>query len=343
MIADYKFVVKNVRNGHSKARYYFRRKGFPRTRLPGAPGSPEFIDAYNACLKLEKGRALPATKHCKAGSFGALVEEYTGSAEFKGLAVSTRKEAGYVLDALAKAYGEHSVKALERRHVALWRDKMQAKPGAANKMLRVLKVLMSFAVDRSYRKDNPVSRIKMMKLGSFRAWTAEEMTAFERTWVLGSMQRTGYALALYTGQRRADLVRLTYSSINANVIALVQQKTGAKLQIPIHPELRKALPAIYPNDDTPILAKKAKKALSPIYFGHLMAKAIADAGLPDDCVLHGLRKSAAVALIDAGCTPHQASAITGHASIRMLEEYAKDRDQAKLGRDAMEKWEKVKR
>lgn len=28
---------------------------------------------------------------------------------------------------------------------------------------------------------------------------------------------------------------------------------------------------------------------------------------------------------------------------RMLEEYARDRDQAKLGRDAMEKWERVKR
>lgn len=343
MIADYKFVVKNVRNGHSKARYYFRRKGFPRTRLPGAPGSPEFIDAYNACLKLEKGRALPATKHCKAGSFGALVEEYTGSAEFKGLAASTRKEAGYVLDALAKAYGEHSVKALERRHVALWRDKMQAKPGAANKMLRVLKVLMSFAVDRSYRKDNPVSRIKMMKLGSFRAWDATELSLFERKWPLGTLERTGFALALYTGQRRGDLVRLSYASIAGGILRLTQSKTGKSLSIPIHPELRKALPAIYPNDDTPILAKHARKPLNPVYFGHLMAAAIEAAGLPDECVLHGLRKSAAVALIEAGCTPHQAAAVTGHASIRMLEEYARDRDQAKLGRDAMEKWEKVKR
>lgn len=343
MLENYPYVVKNVRNGHSKPRYYFRRKGFPRTRLPGAPGSPEFIDAYNACLKLEKPSAAPATKRYKDGSIGALVAEYEASTDFTELAILTQREARYVLKDLERGFGDQPVIAITRRHVALWRDKMQAKPGAANKMLRVLKVLMSFAVDRSYRKDNPVSRIKMMKLGSFRAWKESELLAFADCWSLGSLERLGFALALYTGQRRADLVKLTFTSIEGNAISLTQSKTGKRLTIPIHPELRKALPAIYPNDDTPILAKRRGRCLSPVYFGHLMARAIEAAGLQSDCVLHGLRKSAAVALIEAGCTPHQAAAVTGHASIRMLEEYARDRDQAKLGRDAMEKWEKVKR
>jgi integrase len=66
------------------------------------------------------------------------------------------------------------------------------------------------------------------------------------------------------------------------------------------------------------------------------------AGLSDECVLHGLRTSAASALIDAGCTPHQAAAITGHQTMRMLEEYAKRRDQVKLGKAAMLKWRKAK-
>jgi hypothetical protein len=74
-----------------------------------------------------------------------------------------------------------------------------------------------------------------------------------------------------------------------------------------------------------------------------MAEAIAAAGLPDECVLHGLRKSAVSAPIDAGCTPHQAVAITGHQTMRMLEEYAKRRDQVKLGKAAMLKWRKAKR
>jgi len=44
-----------------------------------------------------------------------------------------------------------------------------------------------------------------------------------------------------------------------------------------------------------------------------------------------LRESVAATLVDAGCTPHQAAAITGPQAIRMLEDYAKQRDQLKLG------------
>jgi integrase len=60
-------------------------------------------------------------------------------------------------------------------------------------------------------------------------------------------------------------------------------------------------------------------------------------------VLHGLRKTAACALIDIGCTPHQVASITGHKSTRMIEEYVRDRDRARLGKAAMTKWGKSKR
>ena len=38
--------------------------------------------------------------------------------------------------------------------------------------------------------------------------------------------------------------------------------------------------------------------------GEYFAKAIDDAGLPDDCVLHGLRKNSAKALAEVNCSPH---------------------------------------
>lgn len=332
------------RNG--SLRYFFRRKGFPRVRLPGKPGSPEFQAAWAAAMAWTPPVTVPATRPDGAikGTLAALIEEYQRSAHYnKRLAVLTRREMGYVLKKLLATNGDVPVAGLEPGHIYGWQDDLQDKPGAANKFIRTVKTLMKFAVQRGYRNTNPAVGIGLLKVGSFRAWTQKEMAAFESKWTIGVLERTGYALALYTGQRRADLVTLTFSNIVGNSFRLRQQKTGKELEIPIHPELRKALPAIYPNDDTPILARKARRPLNPIYFGHLMASAIASAGLPDDCVLHGLRKSAAVALIDAGCTPHQAAAVTGHASMRMLEEYVKGRDQAKLGRDAMGLWEKVKR
>jgi integrase len=330
--------VQAYTDRHGRRRYYFRRKGWPRARLPGIPGSEEFMTAYQEAMN-RPARVAPS-KVAARGSFAALCNEYERSAEFSGLAKLTQREMRYVIRKLEAAYGEKPVALLERRHVLQWRDALKDKPGAANKMIRIVKVLMAFAIDRGYRDDSPALGIKLMKAGSWRAWSHEEMRAFEEKWPLGSLERTGYALALYTGQRRADLVKLAFKSIAGNAFRLTQEKTGTVLEIPIHPELKPVLAAVHPRHEAGILTTVYGEALNPIYFGHRMAEAIAEAALPDDCVLHGLRKSAASALIDAGCTPHQAAAITGHQTMRMLEEYAKHRDQVKLGKAAMLKWKR---
>lgn len=322
--------------GQDKWRYYFRRKGSPRIALPGRPGSPAFVTAYNEALA-GKARVEPS-KTIDSGSFAALCKEYENSAEFARLGDLTRREMGYVLHKLEAAHGAKTVKNLQRRHILRWRDEIKDKPGAANKMIRVVKAIMGFAQERDYRPDNPSQGVKMLKIGEWRPWTPSEQQQFEAFWPLGSLQRTGFALALYSGQRRADLTYMRFANIAGDVIRLKQSKTGAELSIPVHPNLAAALAAVHPRHSAGILTLKSGKAMNPIYFGHLMADAIGKAGLPDDCVLHGLRKCAAVALIDAGCTPHQAAAITGHQTIRMLEHYAKKRDQVKLGRDAMVKW-----
>jgi len=322
---------------HGRRRYYYRRKGFARAPLPGLPGSPEFRAAYAAA---EKGVPLEPPKPIQAGTFGALCLEYYGSNNFRRLAESTRRENGYVLRKLEAHLRAHPVADLERVDILRWLDEMT--PGAANKMVRVVKVLMTFAQDRNYRKDNPARGIKLIKGGEYRAWTSQEIDAFKTRWPLGSLERSGFALALYTGQRRADVARMSWAMVAGDSLKITQGKTGSVLTLPIHPELKRALKAVAPRREAAILAKKGK-ALNPIYFGHMMAKAIDAAGLPRECVLHGLRKAAAVALIDAGCTELQAAAITGHTSARMLETYAKGRDQVKLGKAAMLKWKRAKR
>lgn len=323
---------------HGKMRYYFRRKSV-RVALPGSPGTAEFIAAYNVALEGTK-RAAPSETFYP-GAFKALCHEYEHSAEFSQLAKSTQRETRYVLNALVEKHGDNPLAKFERRHIRILRDSMKDKPGAANKMLRVLKVLLGFAVEREYIERSPATRIKMLKGGEHRAWTESEKQGFENYWPLGSLPRLGYALALYTGQRRADIAALTWAQIAGGALKLQQQKTSAVLVIPLHPELKTALASVHPRAET-ILAKRGR-ALSPIYFGHLMAKAIEAAGLDRKCVLHGLRKSAAVALIDAGCTPHQVAAITGHKTQNMIELYAKMRNQQKLGKDAMAKWKRAKR
>ena len=55
------------------------------------------------------------------------------------------------------------------------------------------------------------------------------------------------------------------------------------------------------------------------------------------CSFHGLRKAASVRLAEAGCTPHEIAAITGHASLKEIVRYTQTADRKRLAAAAMEK------
>src|SRR5262249_59116227 len=60
-----------------------------------------------------------------------------------------------------------------------------------------------------------------------------------------------------------------------------------------------------------------------------------EAGLPKACPAQGLRKAACRRLAEAGCTPHQIMAISGHVTLEEVERYTKAADKARLARSAM--------
>ena len=65
------------------------------------------------------------------------------------------------------------------------------------------------------------------------------------------------------------------------------------------------------------------------------ASAIDEAGLPDACVMHGLRKTAARMLAEVGCSTHEIASITGHAALAEIERYTKAANQKKLATAAI--------
>lgn len=334
--------IDTYQDRHGKRRYYFRRnRASKRVSLPGEPGSPEFVAAYAAAqAQPEPPRALPSTT-AKAGSLDALRLAYYGSAEFKTLADSSRREIRYILDAVCSEpnkdgspRGGNPVTLLERKHILAWRDKLADRPGAANNMTRAVKVWLSFAKERGYRSDNPAFGIKPLKIGRIRAWTDAELAAFEQRWPLGTLERTGYALALYTAQRRSDLVKMKWTAIAGDTIHVKQQKTGTDLEIYLHPDLCAALAGVTRCSEF-ILTGSAGHGLSAIYFGHVMAAAIDAAGLPRGCVLHGLRKTAARIVAETG---GRVRSMTGHLSPRMEREYEDDAAQRIMSKATVLKW-----
>jgi integrase len=73
-------------------------------------------------------------------------------------------------------------------------------------------------------------------------------------------------------------------------IAIVQQKTGRRLLIPLHPDLVSALSAAK-REHVSILTTAYNKPFSVDGFSQWMRDAIRKAGLPLDCQPDGLRKA----------------------------------------------------
>ena len=85
-----------------------------------------------------------------------------------------------------------------------------------------------FAIAHHWRSDDPTLGIKRLRLGTIHTWTDEEIEAYIKVWPIGTLERTAFALLLYTGQRVSDVVRMFWSDLKAGWINVVQQKTEEK-------------------------------------------------------------------------------------------------------------------
>lgn len=326
---------------HGKSRYYYRAGKGKRTKLPGLPGSPEFMLAYEEAV-----RRHPVQREQRMrgdpGTFDRLVQEYFSSMEFRGLAASTQKTYRSVIERLLvdENIGHRLVREMRREHVRSIIARRAETPGAANSLLQKIKVLIHFAIDNGWRSDDPTLRIKKFAKGEFHTWTEDEIAAYETRWPVGTTARLAFALLLYTGQRRSDVVLMSWSDVKDGAIGVVPLKTkrttGVRLWIPIHPALAQELTAAERLGET-ILTTSLGKAFTGNGFGNFMADKIAAAGLPDACVTHGLRKAAARRLAEAGCTTNEIAAITGHATLQEVARYTKAAEQKRLARAAIER------
>lgn len=153
-------------------------------------------------------------------------------------------------------------------------------------------------------------------------------------------QRLAFALHLFTGQRRSDVHRMTWADIAHDTISVVQQKTGRKLVIRLHHDLRAIRrPAI----TFTILNTEFGKPFSVDGFSQWMRNVIRQAGLPLECQPHGLRKAAGRRLAEAGCTAHEIMAVLGHKTLAEAERYRRDADQMRLVGAAVSRPERQRR
>lgn len=271
------------------------------------------------------------------GSVSALAVAYYQSPGFRSLADSTKDHRRRIIDKLRSEHGDKPLKGLKRVHLQqIMADKAKTpKAAAANNLIKILRVMLKYAVDLNMIDVNPATDIKQYRSRSdgFHTWTEDEIAKFEATHIIASRARLAFALLLHTSQRVSDVCKMGWQHVSGDAIAVKQQKTGKVLTIPLHPDLKIMLAAL-PRTNMTFIVTERGAPFTAKGLGDFFKKQCRLAGLKH-CSAHGLRKAAARRLAEAGCSVNEIAAITGHASLREIAHYTAKADQGRLARQAL--------
>ena len=340
-MARFKFpYVDEFRDRHGRVRRYFRRAGHRRVPLPGLPGSTEFMEAYQAALddapdaKVEAGAS-----RTKPGTINAAIVAFYQSYTFMKNKPITRSTDRNILEAFRIKHGDKHAATIERKHVEAIIAEKAGTPAAQRNLLRVLRVLLAFAVDQGLRKDNPALGIKLKALDTsgFHSWTEEEVRLFEERHPIGTKARLALALLLYTAQRRQDVVNLGPANLQGGTrLHFTQSKTGTEMNIPIAEPLAEIIAA------TPMVGVKSYlvtdhgKPFTAAGFGNWFRARCNEAGL-SQCSAHGLRKAFLRRMAEAGCSEDFIASISGHKDMREIRTYVQEANRACMATEGMAK------
>lgn len=329
--------VKEYLDRHGKPRRYFRREGFATVALPGPLGSVEFRAAYEAALIGKEPVAAPKSR-AVAGTVDALVLSYLTSLDFLRIRQSTQTVYRRLAENFREKNGHHKVAAIEAKHIRALMAKKIETPEAANNLLRIVRALMRHAVDIDMRQDNPASAVRKLRSRSlgFHTWTETEIAQYEAKHLIGTRARLAFDLLLYTAQRRSDIVRMGRQHLKDGRIMVIQDKTGKPLSLPVHERLQRSIDAT-PSDHLTFLTTVKGNGFSPSGFGNYFKDCCREAGLPDHCAAHGIRKLATTRFANAGVTTNQIAAVTGHATLSEVARYTRAANQESMADEAMKK------
>jgi integrase/recombinase XerD len=102
-----------------------------------------------------------------------------------------------------------------------------------------------------------------------------------------------------------------------------------------YPALARVLDASGPDIAPAFILGEQGGPLCAGHVGKLFRDWCKQAGLPDECVLHGLRKAICRRLVQLGMTSHQIMAITGHKSLIEVQRYCEQFSREKAADQAM--------
>jgi integrase len=325
---------KRLADGSYKT-YYWAWKGGPPLR--GEPGTPEFIASYNEAVAK---KVMPRT-----GKLLSVLQAYQASDDFLDRAERTKLDYVRQIKLIEREFADFPLSAMTDKRTRgifkAWRERLdETSRRQADYAWVVLARVLSFGMDRGLVAANPCARGGRLYRGSRaeKIWTPADEAAFLEH--APAHLHLPLLLALWTGQRQGDLLRLSWSAYDGKQIRLRQSKGGRPVVIPVGAPLKAALDAA--TKHSPIMLTNSDgKPWTAAGFRASWAKACNRAGVVG-VTFHDLRGTAVTRLAICGCTEPEIVTITGHSlrSVRaILDTHYLSRDPA-LAESAIRKLEK---
>ncbi|MGB6440058.1 MAG: tyrosine-type recombinase/integrase [Methyloceanibacter sp.] len=267
------------------------------------------------------------------------------SPEFRRLAQATQIDYQRYLDMVSRAWGQLLVNGVRPKHVIALRDTFASAPVAANHLLGVLKTLINWGIPREFSETNPCISVPKLVIdeGGARPWPGWAFDLIESH----AREDLGHAvwLARYTGQRQADVLRMSKKDIDGQGINVIQQKTGKSLWVPLHADLASEMRSW--NVTAPwffVQTPKAEQYDTQRFreaWTRLMNDTPAKRIRAEGFTFHGLRASSCEKLREAGCDDAMIESVTG-MSQPIVRRYLRFANQRQLAKAAILQLERSK-
>lgn len=324
--------VQTIHKG-DKIYRYLRLPGQPRIKLPDLePGHPDFMRAYLSAMD-----AAPKAIRSAAGTITSVIEALIRSDSYKSLSPGYRKIIRRHADQIRVDAEDAMIRHLRPEHIQS--DLRPLTPVQARDRMKTWRLICAHALSANLVRSDPSEGVRRPAPPQHKghpAWTPDHIAAYRDRWPFGSIQRAVMELTFWTGARIGDAMLIGPGHVARDgVLTFRQQKTGDLAHVPwtctlpAHAahmlsdrDMMHAAIAAIPGGHMTFLATRAGQTRSHKAAGHLIAAAAEAAGF--DRSAHGLRKSRAIVLAEAGANPLQIGAWTGHHSLAEIAHYVEE-------------------
>nr|QBM02694.1 hypothetical protein [uncultured archaeon] len=318
--------------------YYAPKRGTgkagERVALGKDPTDPEFHRRLHAAMHMPTH---------DGGTFAALIREYRASPEWADLRPATQRNYSYNFARLLDVAAAMLVADMGEHHIYQMRDAMALRPHSANKFLQVLDTLFKWGIKRGYRKnkENPAADVDNLKAKTdgTHPWP-DDAYGYVQANAPEALQRMAF-LGRATGQREADLVRMTIANVahdgvhlrisklrdKPHFVPLLREEIATIRQWSVHPSGRLLMTA--QNAEFTEMALRS-------HWNRWRRAQPALAGLK--LTIHGLRATAICDRRLAGSSDGEISADIG-ISVGQIQSYTKHIDKQRVARSSRDKRE----